>query len=728
VLVRESLFAFHGGEIGLGLFYAVWLGAIAIGARAGVAPARREMRAGTSFLIGLAILAGCGIAAVALFRYHRAVLPVGAGGLLPAPAYLLLLLCAVAPAGALTGLLFPTGLQAGRASAGTAYALESFGSMAGGALASLWLLPRLPGGPLLALAGAAGLAIVAAHPRDEGRSGGAALMIALLLLLVTGAAGRLDARWAAVRWRLLETGTTPVAQLETPYHQVTLASSRGETALYLDGLYQGAVRDPYTDSLVAAQIATQHPAPRRVVLLAPACYGPVRVLAAAREARVAIVRTDPALDRAIESIAGPAPASVAFVTADPRAAMRELAREAAGSGVAGADLIAVLHGGPSTGAANRLYTREFFADCARALSAGGVLAVAIPGAENVASPEESRLRAAVMAALEGVFREVRIAPGATHYLFATAPRGRPPFDLSPLTWDPTVLAQRRARLWPSSKPWPPALFAGLVPAERVAELERTVARDIAGGVRPNRDLDPIVYYEQLRRWDRLSGSGLGPLLGAWRARPWGWSAALVAHLALFGFGLRRRYGQGAVSLASTGMAGMGASLLLLLLYQTVRGTLYLRVGLVVALFMAGIGVGAFLGGRGTKHGVRAVALADLAWVLFLLAAIPLTGAIARAAGGSAEIALLGLAIVAGLLTGLPFARVAVSIAERGGGDGGRAAAGGIADAADNAGALFGALVIGTLLVPLLGFAGALVILALVKALCAAGWLARRAAA
>jgi predicted membrane-bound spermidine synthase len=685
------------------------------------------------FRLGLALLPLCGIAQVGLFRLHRAVLSVGAGGFLPAPGYLLLLAVAVAPAGALTGLLFPLGLQAGEKRAGVAYAIESIGSMAGGALASLWLLPRMPALSLIALAGSLALLLAwRAGPPEPPRpprwivASGAALPLALLACLATGIASRLDAHWAGLRWRHLGTGTTPVVSLETPYHQVTLAALQGETSLYVDGLYQGAVRDPYTDSLVAAVVATQHPAPHRVVLLAPGFYGPARVLAAARETRTWLIRTDAMLDRAIDAAAGEAPATAERVTEDPRAAVRRLARAHAGQTAGGVDLIAVLHGGPAGGATNRLYTEEFFADCGAALAPGGVLVLAIPGAENVASPEEARTRASIAAALQAVFREVRIAPGATHYFFATSRRVRPATDISPLTWDPKTLAQRRARLWPSSTPWPPALFAGLYPAERVASLEASVARDVAAGVRANRDLDPIVYYEQLRRWDRLSGSGLGRLLGAWRDRPWGWSVGFVALLALLGAWMRRRHGQGALSLASTGMAGMGAEIMLLLLYQTVRGTLYLRVGLVVALFMAGLGLGALLGSRWAARGARPrmVALVDLAWVLLLLAALPLVGGIARVGAGASEAMLLGLALIAGAMTGAPFPWVASLIAQRGGAASGRAAAGGIADAADNAGALFGALVTGTFLVPLLGFGGALLVLALVKALSAAGWLLR----
>ena len=53
--------------------------------------------------------------------------------------------------------------------------------------------------------------------------------------------------------------------------------------------------------------------------------------------------------------------------------------------------------------------------------------------------------------------------------------------------------------------------------------------------------------------------------------------------------------------------------------------------------------------------------------------------------------------------------------------GGEAAAGGLADAADHAGALAGALLTGIFLVPLLGFDGTLLLLAAVKALSALGW-------
>jgi predicted membrane-bound spermidine synthase len=794
VLIREALFAFHGGEIGLGLFFALWLGSIALGARVGAGIVARD-GAGVAdqcswlFSLGLALLCWAGILQVGIFRHHRAILHVEAGGYLPVLLYLLLLLLAAAPSAWLTGLLFPLGLRARQTSAGRAYAIESMGSMAGGALASLYALSKMSALSLLAVAGPLVLIVLMARRAfaRRGSNTGAPsawraeqlpvlLLMLLTMYLFSGAASWTDAKWLRTRWANLETGTQPLLFLDTPYHHITVGELHGEASLYIDGLYQGGLRDPYVDSLKAAIVATQHPDPREMLILAPGCYGAVEVLAGAEQARVTLVRGDAGIDRAAEAaglrverrgavgdiIGLSAPAGGSRLasesydrlirrTDDPRAAVVAMKDPV--------DLIVVLHGGPSGGAANRLYTQEFFAACAHRLKPGGALVMDLPGAANVASPESEILRLSIFGALRSVFVDVRIAPGTTHYLFAALPMGEGASDrmrpgaedtpdrglsraegvrdaapdrdpdalATPLTWDPDSLAARRMRLWPGARPWPPALFATLFPDERVSGLHQALLHAADGGVIANRDRRPIVYYEQLRRWDRLSGSGLSPLLRAWHDHPWWWSSLALAALAAAGLFLRRRRGQAVVSLAGTGMAGMGADLLLLFLYQTYRGTLYLKVGLVVALFMLGLGLGALAGVWLLKRVApgRAVALSDLVWVVFLLAWMPLMTLLPGLGGSAAEALLLSLALAAGVLTAIPFPWVVALLQGRAASaTSGRspAVAGGIADAADHAGAVFGALLTGTFLIPLLGFDGALLFLAGIKLLSALGWL------
>ncbi|MCK4305206.1 MAG: hypothetical protein KAY24_13300, partial [Candidatus Eisenbacteria sp.] len=145
------------------------------------------------------------------------------------------------------------------------------------------------------------------------------------------------------------------------------------------------------------------------------------------------------------------------------------------------------------------------------------------------------------------------------------------------------------------------------------------------------------------------------------------------------------------------------------------------------LFMAGLGLGAWVGTVLLKRGAGARALlwGDLVWVGFMLAMLPLTYAMDRMDGAWLEALLLILALVAGALTAMPFPWVSSlllltrgSVAEASE----IAQAGGIADATDHAGAIFGALLTGTFLIPLLGFSGSLLLLGGVKALSALGGL------
>ncbi len=793
LLVREALFAFHGGEIGLGLFFSIWVAGIAAGAASGAAilgnphaaagaampvtdgpgagaagppPGRRMVPGSFEFLLLLLVVVG--MLAVGVMRGHRQWVDVPAGGYLPATAYVLLLLGTVLPTGWLTGFLFPIGLRSTPTRAGHAYALESFGSMVGGAAAAWCVLPHVDALPAM---GGTGLVILLwATLQTVRMPAGHRIRPGILfpataltwgVLLFSGALGALDRHWIQVRWESLATGTTSEFHADTPYHHITMAQSGGEHSFYLNGMYQGNLEDAYVDSLSAALVAGQHPEPREIFAIAPALYGPLVVLAGATGVHLTVLRLDDALDRALaqqdplhaRSVMMRA-SSIRLETGDPRDLLAGADRHP--------DLIWVTGSGPSTAVANRFYTLEFFELCARILAPGGALILSLPGAANVTSPEESQLLAAVFASLGRVFCDVRILPGESRLMLGAQPFQSSTMEAdasSPLTSEPDSLSHRRARRWPSGRSWPAAYFARLLPAERVQSVQAKVTRD-AHSARLNTDLVPGVFFEQLRRWDRLAGGHLGAPFTLWREHPWHGMGILLLILLLGGIILRRRAGQPALSLASTGFCGMGWSLLLLLLYQTQRGALYLKVGLVTGLFMLGLALGAWAGevllGRGRSAGSptaprprgtvadRWLLQIDLVWILLLSVGMVAIRYLQPLSADALEWTLLSATAVGGLLTGLPFP-LAVRAWERrassqnsphaGDHDGfeaGRrdvAVVGGAASAADHGGAILGALVTGTFLVPLIGFSGTFLLLGLLKVGSALGGLraARRQA-
>jgi len=86
------------------------------------------------------------------------------------------------------------------------------------------------------------------------------------------------------------------------------------------------------------------------------------------------------------------------------------------------------------------YTREFFAQCARRMTPGGVIAIRLAAAENV-WPRPLALRtASIVAAMQQVFGSIEMLAGATLYVFASNSPSRPTLRCCPLGCSPAASA------------------------------------------------------------------------------------------------------------------------------------------------------------------------------------------------------------------------------------------------------------------------------------------------
>jgi spermidine synthase len=151
---------------------------------------------------------------------------------------------------------------------------------------------------------------------------------------------------------------------------------------------------------------------------------------------------------------------------------------------------------------------------------------------------------------------------------------------------------------------------------------------------------------------------------------------------------------------------MGLEIILLFAYQNIYGFLYQRIGIIIALFMAGLAGGAYLMNRSLTRfpfNAHKVLLAIEAGItgFCLLLAVVLTAGFALPTGDafSSELAFMVLVLGAGLLTGSEFPLVNEILIQVGLPPGRSA---GVVDGFDHLGACVGAALTGTFLVPLLG--------------------------
>ncbi len=208
-----------------------------------------------------------------------------------------------------------------------------------------------------------------------------------------------------------------LATRDSPYGRITATAHAGQVSVFANDAL--AFESGGTEAELFAHLAAlQHPEPQRILVLGGGIDGTLRELLRHRPVRIDAVELEP---RPIALLRRRLPADIRASLADPavritRADPRHFLKE---RGFAW-DLILVGMPEPSSGETNRFYTREFFAQCAARLNPGGIVALRLPAAENLWTPQTTRRTASVYHALASVFPEVLVLPGAMTVITASA--------------------------------------------------------------------------------------------------------------------------------------------------------------------------------------------------------------------------------------------------------------------------------------------------------------------
>ncbi|MCP4654378.1 MAG: hypothetical protein GY856_03055 [bacterium] len=687
VLLRELNVAFFGSELIYVLALGFWLLWTAAGAALG---RRRYLPSALQVRVLLVVFGGVLPVVVLLVRGLRVLLGGVPGAYLPFPQQLAAMALSLLPVGVLLGLLFQWAakLYVGRRrTLAAAYAIESAGGVIGGVLATLflrWGVQNLTAALLCAL-----LALAAAcHLRERGRRRwlAAAAGTIGLVLIALGWSADLDRRSSAWNHPQL------LATRDSPYSRVTITETAGQLAVFENDVLAFESEGTGAEEFVHLA-ALQHPAPGSVLVLGGGVEGLVKEVLLHRPGSVDYVELNEVL---VDLLTPHLPEdvrrslddeSVRITIADPR---RFLAGERSW------DLILVGMPEPDSGRTNRFYTREFFAQCAERLSAGGIVAFRLRGAENLWTPQQTRRAASIHHALREAFPEVVVLPGVTNIFLASK---------APLSRDPEILAERLRARQIEARLVIPAYVHYLYTNDRFFEIADLLA-DAEAPV--NSDLRPICYQLTLLIWL----SKFFPVMALFEVpelavagvvgSPWGWlvMAGVVVVLLLC---RRRPVGRRALLAAAAGFAGMVLEIVLILNYQVNRGVLYQDLGLLLTLFMAGLALGSTAIDRLAQRLTRAtgaVLLGAFAGLNLLVGWLLPAGAVTGMAGTAA------LLLACGFLVAAVFAYVSLHRRPD------QRAVISALYASDLVGGCLGSLAASLLLIPVVGLAGSSVLMVL----------------
>jgi spermidine synthase len=353
---------------------------------------------------------------------------------------------------------------------------------------------------------------------------------------------------------------------------------------------------------------------------------------------------------------------------------------------------------------NRYYTLEFYRQIKESLSPDGVLAVRIAGGENIMGTELVNLGASTKQTLEKVFSGLVLTPGEDTWFIAS--------DSENITGEPAVCRDRFAAIKDAERIFTPeALLSIYLPDRAAVALKSYSSADLPEKFLINHDSRPLTHLYSLLLTAKQSGAPAARLVKHLvLAGPLAFLIPILVFVAFRVIYILRPAQQGRSSsfdssflVFSAGAVGIGAVIVLMYLYQTHFGSLYLHIGVVSSLFMAGLTIGAAIVGylfaekRQTRPGTLLFVV--IFFHSLILCTIAFWPSELKSVWEPSHITFAIAFILCGLCTGCYFPIAARQLADSGFETG---QAGSKLETADHIGASVGGVVTSLALVPVLG--------------------------
>lgn len=318
---------------------------------------------------------------------------------------------------------------------------------------------------------------------------------------------------------------------------------------------------------------------------------------------------------------------------------------------------------PDSAQLNRFYTVEFFQEVRTILAEDGIFSLSLSTSPNYLGKATRELNSSIYKSLKAVFSTVIIIPGNQNFFLASD---------SELTYE---IAERIEELAIPTAYVNKYYLSGTLTEDRILMVSDSATED----VRLNSDFKPEAYYYYLLFWvSQFRGHFVGFLIVL---------TVLVVILLV-----KIAPDPVPFALFTTGFAGTSLEVILVLGFQILYGYVYSQVGVLITAFMIGLVVGAFYVNKTLKRYSRrslvicelAVAILSVGLAVFLPYMVRVTFPLAVVVLG----ALVGAEFP--LASHLHFKDVPETAAA--------------VYSADLLGGCLGALLVSTVLVPLLGLA------------------------
>jgi len=602
VLLRELLVSFLGNELTLGVILANWMILVAIGSfliGKSVEKVDKKIEIFVVFQLVFSLAFPFAIFLCRIFKNILLTTPGEALGFAPIwySSFTILL-----PVSLPYGALFTYGCklysQYGKdeaSSVGKVYLFETIGSIIGGLLLTFLMIQYLNSFEIAFLISLMNplIATFLLPPIPKARffsfrnilfSVSIFIVLFFVYLLLTPSAKKIDSFSINSQWRNLN-----VIHNENSIYGNISVTQRGEQfTFYNDGV--PSITTPIPDIASIEDFVhfpmLFHKKPESVLILSGGAGGMIHEILKYPVTHVDYVELDPLLLKLVQRFSTPLTQSE---LSDQRVKIHyqdsRLFTQRTGERF---DIIFIGLSAPQALQTNRLFSLEFFSTAKRKLNPNGILVLSLPGSLTYISPELRDLNGCILDTLKSVFGSVRIIPGDVNLYLASDSN-----LLDLLT--PKEIAERLEER---------KIQTSLVKKNYIEyRLHRRWLqwywKSMEGRrIHINSDFRPLGVFFNLSYWNALFSPYLTGIFKWFEGFHLTFTLIkiiLITIILSIIFIKMPQHSRHAVtySIFTTGLTGMIFSLALIFTFQTFYGFLYHQIGLLVAIFMAGIASGSF---------------------------------------------------------------------------------------------------------------------------------------
>lgn len=552
-MVREWLALLYGNELTIGIVMAVWMILTAAGSLAaykecsGTGNDRKILHA----LLLLNFLPLLSIAWMYLLRLNWIPVGVLTGG----DHIFLMSILALFPFCFFSGYLFVVLVvflreRLQRPVTGLVYSYESFGSVLGGLVFNVLLIYFLTVTQILVVLFLVNMVIllILGFQTASRRWYGFAIM-----LMIAIPALYLSTDWDILRRKVLLPGQNIIYDRETPYGILTVTEQEEQKNYYENHQWVYSSGEIQRVEETVHFVMVQHPHPQRILIITAGLIDLIEELIKYNPQSIDYTCINPwwLKDAPVIPLSF-AERRIRLIHEEPRQFLRR--------STAKYDVIIMDVPEPATAALNRYFTVEFVQQLKNISDEQTVVMVVLSSSADYLSEEKRKTHSAIYQTFASGYHYARIFPGERDYLL-----------LSDQPLSVKITDRIKERKIPTR-----IVNAYYIQDDWLEQRSATIHASLEAPSEINRDFKPLAYLQVIRLW--LSSVGYS-----------GWLAGLIVLLIiaiLIRFG--NPYGW---SMMIIGMSGVSAEILLLIIFQILFANIYYLIGILVAIFMAGLALG-----------------------------------------------------------------------------------------------------------------------------------------